>query len=312
MPLPVLSLTGDLTDHTTQDSTKLTSDQTIKGILTAFAAFLIYSLSDASVKLIEGGLSPYESAFLGSVFGLSAIPFMLKRGDRWTAVFETRKRRLWLMRFIATGIGTAASVTAFTLLPMAEAFALIFLLPSFVTILSVITLREKVGVKRWSAVVIGFAGVLVVLRPGFRELGTGHVAALVTAIGAAVNIIGMRAAGPGESRAALYGSNVLGVLIICGIAMAPVFAWPTTEQWLLLAGYGLLAALANVLLMIATQSAPAAYIGPTQYSQMLWGILLGYLIFGDGVDAPMIAGMALIVVSGLLTLWREKAKGIIS
>lgn len=290
----------------------MTSDQTIKGILTAFAAFLIYSLSDASVKLIEGGLSPYESAFLGAVFGLSAIPFMLKRGDRWTVVFETHKRRLWLMRFVATGIATAASVTAFTLLPMAEAFALIFLLPSFVTILSVIALREKVGVKRWSAVVIGFIGVLAVLRPGFRELGTGHVAALVTAVGAAVNIIGMRAAGPGESRAALYGSNVFGVLVICGVAMAPVFAWPTTEQWLLLACYGLLAAFANVLLMIATQSAPAAYIGPTQYSQMLWGILLGYLIFGDGVDAPMIVGMALIVASGLLTLWREKKKGIIS
>lgn len=134
----------------------------------------------------------------------------------------------------------------------------------------------------------------------------------MTAVGAAVNIIGMRAAGPGESRAALYGSNVFGVLVICGVAMAPVFAWPTAEQWFLLAGYGLLAAFANVLLMIATQSAPAAYIGPTQYSQMLWGILLGYLIFGDGVDAPMIVGMALIVASGLLTLWREKKKGIIS
>lgn len=290
----------------------MTCDQTIKGILTAFAAFLIYSISDASVKLIEGGLSPYESAFLGAVFGLSAIPFMVKRGDRWTVVLETRKRGLWLMRFVATGIGTAASVTAFTLLPMAEAFALIFLLPSFVTILSVIALGEKVGVKRWSAVVIGFVGVLVVLRPGFRELGTGHMAALVTAIGGAVNIISMRAAGPGENRASLYGSNVFGVLVICGVAMAPVFIWPTMEQWLLLAGYGLLAALANVLLVMATQSAPAAFIGPTQYSQMLWGILLGYMIFGDGVDVPMIVGMVLIVASGLLTLWREKQRGIIS
>lgn len=97
------------------------------------------------MKLIEDGLSPYESAFLGSIFGLYAVPFMLKRGDRWTAVFETSERRLWLLRFVTTGIGTAVSVTAFMLLPMAEAFALIFLLPSFVTILSAIVLREKVG-----------------------------------------------------------------------------------------------------------------------------------------------------------------------
>lgn len=290
----------------------MSPDQTIKGVLLAFGAFAIFAVSDASVKMIEGALSPYESAFLGAAFGLLAFPFMRRHTDQWRDILTTANRPLWIARFIAAGIGTAASVTAFTHLPMAEAFALIFLLPSFVTILSVLFLREKVGIKRWSAVVIGFLGVLIVLRPGFRELTIGHAAALVCAIGAAVNIVGMRAVGGRESRLALYASNVFGVIVICGLAMIPYFAWPTGHQWLLLASYGLLAALANVLLMIGTQYAPAAYVGPTQYSQMIWGIVLGYLIFGDGIDGPMIIGIVLIVASGLLTLWREKKRGIIT
>lgn len=290
----------------------MTFDQTIKGLLLAFAAFALYAISDASVKLIEGALSPYESAFLGALFGLCAFPFMLKRGERWTKAVATNNRPLWLTRFVAAGVGTAASVTAFTHLPMAEAFALIFLMPSFVTILSIFVLKEKVGLKRWSAVIIGFIGVMIVLRPGLRELTIGHIAAMIAAAGAAVNIIGMRAAGPGESRLSIYGSNVFGVLSLCGIAMIPVFQWPTTGEWAYLAGYGLLAAGANVLLMIATQHAPAAYIGPTQYSQMIWGIFFGYVLFGDHIDMPMLAGIVLIIASGLITLWREKQRGIIS
>jgi len=78
----------------------------------------------------------------------------------------------------------------------------------------------------------------------------------------------------------------------------------------MLAGYGLLAALANVLIMYAAQHAPAAVIGPTQYSQMLWAILFGYLIFGDRVDGWMLVGIALIVGSGLLTLMREKQRNV--
>ena len=76
-----------------------------------------------------------------------------------------------------------------------------------------------------------------------------------------------------------------------------------------MAGYGLLAAVANVLTMWAARQAPAAYIGPTQYSQMVWAILLGYVLFGDGVDLPMVLGIVLIVAAGLLTLIRENVRG---
>ncbi|WP_313611263.1 DMT family transporter [Rhizobium sp.] len=271
------------------------SDQTLKGILLAFAAFAAYAWSDASVKLIEGQISPIESAFFGAVFGLVALPLIRKRNDRWMDIVRTTNRPLWLIRFFASGIGAVGSVTAFTHLSMAEAFALIFLLPSFVTIMSVVFLKEQVGIKRWSAVIIGFIGVLIILRPGFRELGIGHLGAILGGLSGALSIVIFRAMGPSEKNVSLYGAGVLGCLVI-------------GEQWLLLAGYGLFAAVGNVLVMYAARYAPAAMIGPTQYSQMLWAILFGYLIFGDHIDGWMLIGIALIVGSGLLTLIREKQR----
>ncbi|MDO5895877.1 DMT family transporter [Agrobacterium sp. Azo12] len=283
-------------------------DSTLKGILIAFASFAAFAWSDASVKLIEGQISPIESAFFGAVFGTVALPFLRKRKDQWRDVLRTTNRPLWLLRFVSSGMGAIGSVTAFTHLSMAEAFALIFLLPSFVTIMSVVFLKEQVGIKRWSAVIIGFVGVLIILRPGFRELSIGHLGAIIGGLSGALSIVIFRAMGPSEKNISLYGAGVLGTLFLCGLAMIPDFQPPNAEQWLWLAGYGLFAALANVLLMYAAQYAPATVIGPTQYSQMLWAILFGYLIFGDHVDQWMLCGIVLIIGSGMLTLIREKQR----
>ena len=285
------------------------SDSTLKGILLAFAAFAAYAWSDASVKLIEGQLSPIQSAFFGALFGLCALPFIRKRTDDWRDIVRTTNRPLWLLRFVSSGLGAITSVTAFTHLSMAEAFALIFLLPAIVTIMSVLFLKEQVGIKRWSAVIIGFAGVLVILRPGFRELSTGHFAAIVAGLCGAISIVIFRAMGPSEKNISLYGAGLLGTLVICGVAMTSSFTPPNAQQWMFLAGYGLLGALANVLVMYAAKYAPAAVIGPTQYSQMLWAVAFGYLVFGDGIDAWMLVGILLIIGSGMLTLIRERVRG---
>lgn len=286
------------------------SDQLYRGIALAFAAFAAYAISDASVKAIDGRITPFESAFFGAAFGILLMPFLLKKNDRWSDLFATTNRPLWLVRFFAAGTGTIGSVTAFTHLSMAEAFCLIFLLPSFVTIMSVVFLKETVGVRRWSAVLVGFLGVLVVLRPGFRELSIGHVGAVFGGLSGAVSIVIFRALGPAEKNISLYGAGVFGALVLCGLAMIPDYRAPEPADWLLLASFGILGALGNLLLMYASQYAPAAAIGPTQYSQMIWAILLGYFLFGDGVDLPMVIGIVLIVGSGLLTIARERKKGV--
>ncbi|MDP9836634.1 drug/metabolite transporter (DMT)-like permease [Neorhizobium huautlense] len=287
----------------------VSADHALKGVLIAFASFAAFAFSDASVKLLEGTLSPYQASFLGAIFGAMALPFIMKPGDRWTDIFATTNRPLWILRFAAQAGGTIGSVTAFTHLSMAEAFALIFLLPSFVTIMSVLFLKEKVGFRRWGAVIIGFVGVMIVLRPGFRELSIGHLGAVFGGLSGAISIVIFRAMGPSEKNISLYGAGVLGTLVVCGALAIPGFQVPTMMQWVWLAGYGGFAAIAAILLMYAAAYAPATLIGPTQYSQMLWAVLFGYLVFGDTIDLPMMIGILLIVGSGLMTLMRERVRG---
>lgn len=277
-----------------------------KGVLLGFLAFAAYAFSDAFVKSLRGSLPAYEATFFGAALGLAALPFIKDRADRWREVLQPRHPGLYLVRAGASAVGSISAVIAFTALPMAEAFALIFLLPVFVTILSVLVLKEHVGWRRWSAVVAGFIGVLVVLRPGFRVLGIGHLAAIVCGLSGAISMIALRLAGPHEKRVSLFGAGIVGTMLVSSLLMLAHFHWPQPRQWGLLLGYGLLSALGSVLLMLATRRAPANQVAPTQYSQMLWAVVLGYLLFHDRLDWPMALGIAIILGAGLFTFVREE------
>lgn len=279
-----------------------------RGMLLSFLAYAVYALSDASVKLLHGALPPLEVVFFGAMLGLPAIPLMRRPDEQWRDLWRCVNRRMWLLRALAAVIGSLCSVVAFTLLPMAEAFALIFLLPTFVTILSVLFLKEQVGWRRWSAVAMGFAGVLIVLRPGFRTMGIGHLAAIASGFAGAVTIIILRALGPTEKRISLYGAGMLGPILVSFVLMVPHFVMPSLNQWPLVLSYGLLGVAGNVLLMLASGLAPASVVAPAQYSQMLWGIGLGTVIFGDRLDGLMFVGGGVIIASGLFTLSREQIR----
>lgn len=281
----------------------------VRGVLLAFLAYAVYAFSDAAVKLLHGAVPAYEAAFIGAALGIVALPFIKGPGDRWSDMVATSNRWIWLLRFVCAAVGSLASIIAFTKLPMAEAFCLLFLLPCFVTILSVLFLKEDVRWQRWAAVIIGFIGVLVVLRPGFRELSIGHLAAAIGGLVAAISIVAVRALGPGEKLLSLYGAAMLGILVISGGLMLSDLVMPSPTEWLFLAGYGLFGALGNVFSMNSARMAPASLVAPPQYSQMIWAIGFGYFIFEDSVDLPMALGIALIICSGLLTLARERKRG---
>lgn len=278
------------------------------GVLLAFLSYSAFSLSDASVKLLDGTINPFQLAFAGALLGFAVLPFVRGPGGRYSDIFRTSRRSLWLIRAAAMAISTVTSVIAFTCLPMPEAFALIFLMPLFVTIMSVFLLKEQVGWRRWSAVAIGFVGVLVVLRPGFRELHGGHFAALATGLSAAVSVVLYRLGGVGEKRISLYGAGLFGPLVVNGLLMLGDVRLPDSRQFAFILSYGLLAALGQVLLMLAAQAAPASRIAPPQYSQMLWAVALSYLLFHQTVDATTFVGIAIIIGAGLLTWARERVK----
>ncbi|MDC7675494.1 DMT family transporter [Asticcacaulis machinosus] len=270
-----------------------------KGILLGFAAFASFAISDAFIKSIHGALPAYQLGFFSAAFSVLLLPFVWKRGTSAIDLVRPKRPALWVLRGILSVINILTSVLAFTHLSMAEAFALIFLMPLAVTAMSVWTLNEKVTLSGWAAIVLGFLGVLVVLRPGFREIELGHIAALTCGFtGAGLSVL-LRKVGQTEKPISLFGAGQLFPLVIFALLMIPGFVPPTPMQWVAIAFYATLSAGGNMLLMFASRLSPASQIAPTQYSQMLWGIGLGYVFFHDHIDLITLIGVVLIVGAGL-------------
>jgi drug/metabolite transporter (DMT)-like permease len=209
-------------------------------------------------------------------------------------------------------LGTTSGLLAFyafSRLPLADAYAIIFATPLLITALSVPILGEAVGWRRWSAVVVGFIGVLVMLRPGVAPIGAGNLAALGAACAAACAVLLMRKLSVTETTTSIaFYSNVTAV-VLTGIAFGPTFVVPSLHDLALMATSGLLGGTALLVLIAAYRRSPAALVAPFQYSQMLWAILLGALIWGDLPEPAMLLGAAIVTASGLFILYRERTLG---
>lgn len=279
------------------------------GIVVALVAYATFSWSDAAIKALGGGLSVFEIGFFLTLVSGTVI-FIAKPGEeRWRDFWKMKRPWLVQARALCGLVASILSVVTFTSISLAEAYALIFLAPICVTILSVVALREHVGPWRWAAVVAGFVGVLLAVKPGFRELGLGHLAAFGIAFLAAVIIVLMRSLAASEAK-----STILGFFILYGLAgnaigiAATSFTPPTWEQAGILLIAGVFSACGNIGLLRATHLAPANQIAPTMYSQIAWAVVLGFLFFSEKPDLLTLVGLAVIAGSGLLTLDRERIR----
>lgn len=278
------------------------------GVLLGFLGYFIYACSDAMIKALGPSLPIYEIAFFTALFALIPALFTKRREDSWAAIFVPRNKALLAVRMTSGTIGGLLAVVAFTTLPLAEAYALIFLLPIFVTVLSAVFLGETIGWKRRGAVVVGLLGVVLVVRPGFRDILPGHLAAVGAALCGAVTVIVLRKLGPTERRITLIGSVIVASIAFNGVLMIPTFVVPTPDLFHLLVGAGVCAGLGHLVQVFATRAAPANRVAPTQYSQIIWAAVIGATFFGEVPDLVGIAGMALVGVAGLFTFLREEER----
>lgn len=277
------------------------------GMMLSFAAFALFSISDACSKGLAGQLDPFEVAFSGGIFGFLILPFIRKPQESYSDIFATDRPSMWLLRAFATFVSTASSVMAFMLLPMPEALSLMFLMPFFVTLISVGILKEKVSGWTWLSVGVGFLGVLIVLRPGVRAFHLGHLCAVIAAMANAASVIAYRLAGNQSARLSLFGSSLFGPLIGDGLLMLAHATWPHgAGNWALLFGYGFLAALGQLFMMMATALAPANRVALPQYSQMLWAVAFSYLLFHQPLDNWTFVGIVIVTLSGMLHWVRQK------
>lgn len=280
------------------------------GILLAFLAYAVFATGDALIRSLGTGMPVFEVVFFTTLFASIVVPFAKPREESWRNAFEIRQPKLLALRAASGIVAGICGVLAFTNLPLADAYALIFLLPLVVTVFSIVFLGETVRWRRWMAIAIGLVGVLIVIRPGFREVHIGHLAAFGVAIAGATTMIVLRKIGNTESRIALIGSVMVAALLVNGLLMIPGFQTPTQSEMLRMAAAGLCGGIGHLLIMAATRRAPASQVAPCQYSQAIWAVVFGVAFFAEVPDPFTIAGTGLVVVSGLITLMRERALGV--
>ncbi|MFO1069892.1 MAG: DMT family transporter [Geminicoccaceae bacterium] len=275
-----------------------------RGIGFALLSYASFSTADAAVKVASGRLSVFEIAVFLAAFALLPIP-LLTRGRGGIRALVPTHWKLVLARGVLTAICALCAWKAFALLPLADAYAILFASPILVTALSALVLKEHVGWRRWLAGAVGFAGVLIMIRPEFSTLGWGHVLGLTAAALGAVSFIVLRKIGGREPAAPILFTLFLCILLVSAPLAVPTWVWPTWHELSLLATAGLLQGAGQAAMVMATRNSPAAVVAPFQYTQMLWAMLFGAMLFGDMPQPIMFVGMILVVASGLYILWRE-------
>ncbi len=282
------------------------------GVLYAIVAYSVYSCGDAIIKGFGQSLSIFEIGFFVALFSLLPAVFAKPKGERWRDSLQLKRPALVHLRAFS-GVSSSALVTfAFVTIPFAEAYSLVFMMPVFITTMSVLLLKERVDVTRWAMLALGFLGVMLVVRPGFRELEFGHLAALCCAFFGAATTTILRIVAPSEKRVSLIMVPALYVIVVNAVLMIPGFVVPTATQFALLAGSGTLIGLGHILLIAATRNAPASQVAPIQYLQIVWAIALGAFFFSEYPDWIAYTGIGVVILSGLINILMDGARARIS
>ncbi len=283
------------------------AERVVAGILIALSGNIMFATSDAIVKLLTARYSVFQIIVSQAVFALIPLTVMVLRKGSFLRL-RVHHPRLVLARAVLAGTATVFGFYSFSQLPLAESYSIAFCTPLFVTLLSIPILGEKVGLHRWGAVLVGFIGIIVMVRPGFETLHAGHAAALVGACLGAFTVLVMRRIAREEAHAVMVLAVVAGLIVVSLPGMILTFRMPTLPDMALFACTGLLMGSAQFFVAKSLSLAPASVIAPMQYSMILWAILYGALLFGTAVDPVMILGAAIVIASGLYIMHRERRR----
>lgn len=271
-------------------------------------AVVCFALMTASLKLAsEDGVVAAEMLFYRSVFGMPLVLGWIMLGPGLGAL--RTKRPLAHLGRSALGItGILLNFQALILLPLADLTTISFTAPIFATLLSLLLLREQVGHHRLLAIVAGFVGVVIVMRPGADSGAISHLGiafALAGAVGTAGVTITLRQLGATENVAAIVFWFFTASAVVSGIAMIFVAQAHDPFTWAMLVAGGLSGGAAQLLMTASLRAAPVSVVSPFDYLQIIWAIALGWLIWSDAPSLNTALGALLIGGSGLYTAFRE-------
>lgn len=247
----------------------------------------------------------WARAFFG---GLMTLPFALRAEG--AGAFRPAQPLRQLARAILLFGATFLFFNALKHLPIADALAIFFVNPLVIVILSALALRERVGPRRWAAVAVGFVGTLIIIRPGMVEVNPGTLFALGAGVALGSYFVMTRAmAGVADAMVLNFQTSVIGAGLM---TLALPFLWqsPSSEQWAMLAGLGVIATLGHVLITKAYEHGEASLLAPLAFTEIVMATILGYAFFGDLPDRWTVLGVAILIGSAIYISVRERhAKG---
>ncbi|TQV72470.1 DMT family transporter [Denitrobaculum tricleocarpae] len=279
----------------------------VRGALFMSISMAGFALNDATIKLISGELGFYQIIFLRGIFATLLIGLLLRQ--RGALFYLPSRRDAGIMAVRAAGEvgGTLCFLTALFNMPIANATAILQALPLAVTLAAALFMGEKVGWRRYTAIAVGFTGVLIIVRPG----GEGFNAYALWAV-AAVGFIVLRdlttrrlSAGIPSAYVALSSSFVL---TLVGGLLALTVPWPpvSTSALAMLAGAAGFLFFGYLFAVMTMRVGEVSFVSPFRYSVLIWAILLGLLLFGEVPDGWTLFGSAVVVGMGIYTFYRER------
>ncbi len=277
---------------------------TLTGAGLGLVAFGAYSAYDVSAKLLGSAYHPLQIIAAG---GLMIMPLLLIYAllDRGTGSLRPVRPGLMALRAVGTILNFVCGVTAFILLPLAEAYVIFFTMPLFIALLAVPVLGERLDPIRGFAVLLGLAGVVIALDPTATPLSLGHLLALTGSLVGAMNYVIIRKTGAVERTAVMLIWPQVALFLFVAATMPFVYR-PMPIAHLGLAVLMALALLLGMLAILAAyRRAPAIVVAPMQYSQIIWAGVLGALLFDEEMGRGTFFGAVLIAVAGLLVVARQ-------
>jgi len=269
------------------------------------AGMFLFAAVDTQGKFLTETLHPIQivwSRQLGLLIGVLVL--LAVRG---ASILRTKRPGLQIVRGGLAASSATLFIAAVSFVPLADAVAVSFVAPFIVTVLGALVLREPVGLRRWSAVIIGFLGTVIVIRPG---LGVIHPAVMLVVVAATLfalrQILSRVLSGSDRTVTTVAYTALVGSLLL-SMPLPFVWQWPTTTlEVALLANIAILAALAELMVIKALEVAQAVVVAPVQYTLLIWGTMYGYLVFGQLPDIWTWIGALIIVATGFYTLHRER------
>ena len=279
-------------------------DTPLRGVLMVVGASIFFSMSDATTKYVTQTLPVIEVAWVRYlVFVLLAtLPALRDHG----AALRTRRPAMQTVRGIAIVGSALLFVYGLRLMPMADAAAINFVSPLFITMLSVPFLGERVGVRRWIAVGVGLSGAVIAARPGTSAFTAAAAFPVLSAASWAVGIVLTRRMAATESASTILSWTAGSGLLLLTCLLPFNLATPTPREFALCLMIGVFASVGQWMVVLGYRRAPASMLAPFSYLQLIWSTTLGYLVFNGRPGLATIVGACIIAGSGLYSAHRER------